>query len=546
MADDIATADQQQTDGTDYSAAYSDYSLGRKNPVDYQTRDENTGELQPGYKHVDQDGLFDQVMHGGFAEQQLKQLSQGQDLNADDPHAAQIHKLAMLGMAHQGREAEEHLLKMDEFGDLDPQHSWKVDLIKQRRQEEADQQVVADMQAGKRIIASPEDVQQLQSNANARAKYRSSQFLDDDQRKQLIEDTFKQDAEIRRASTPVPPEVVGASPQTKQVQLYGQFPKSTQAKFADMGVHIDPKTGTLAGIRNFKPPEPSENQSQPGTLGVPGQQPQQGGPAIVKSHADWQKLLPGTPYVTADGQRGTKVVTPRDRMLLSQYGPEMYQQMKDVPHAWDRKTGRYEVDEKAWNAIQDQKMNEHKIAVEKRQEAADKVKAERDYSMEQHRLANEEEASRYHQESEGLKTQTLEETKRNREAQEQDHMDQFEERTRDFWRREYEKNPPAVKDSVERSHFNPARWFGNTNRPPVEGETPDAARPATPEEIDKDIEDRVQNAVKGYKERHGRAETSSSPEGQSAFPGLEKTVAAARSGNQEAQNELKRRGIPWQ
>ena len=149
---------------------------------------------------------FDAAKTGFEAGVGNARLDKQQDFQQQQELERQQHEVVLNQLALRGREAQEEILHRHQEGTLSQQHSWRVDEIKQQRQEEQDKYIVEKLSSGEFEIGSPDDQQQLANNANARARIRNSNYLDDDAKQKAIEDTFKSDAQIRRSASPVPPE----------------------------------------------------------------------------------------------------------------------------------------------------------------------------------------------------------------------------------------------------------------------------------------------------------------------------------------------------
>jgi len=203
------------------------------------------------YIAYDDSALFNHHAYGQTAEQQLMELPEPQDVDG------MKHKAVLLKMAHQGRVARDEILRRNTAGEfLYPQHFEQAAEIQRQAQEEKDQQIVQGLASGELIIASQEDEQRLRDNANARAKFRSSPDIEDDQRQTLIDETYANDAEIRRAAIPIPPEQQARSPDLQRQKLIAAMPESDR----DKPWQYDAKSGTLQMPRGYKEPEADQDQ----------------------------------------------------------------------------------------------------------------------------------------------------------------------------------------------------------------------------------------------------------------------------------------------
>lgn len=175
--------------------------------------------------YTDPSALFDQHAYGQTAEQQLAELQTPLDVDGLK------HQAVLLDMAHRGRLAQDEILRRHSAGEFDdPQHVLQASQIQQRAQEEQDRNIVNGLSTGTLVISSPEDEQRLQDNANARAKFRSSPYIDDADREQLIAQTYADDAVIRRSAVPIPPEQRGRSWDTRLDRIYSQMSPETSER----------------------------------------------------------------------------------------------------------------------------------------------------------------------------------------------------------------------------------------------------------------------------------------------------------------------------
>ena len=201
---------------------------------------------------LDHDTLFNHHAYGQTAEQQLAELPEPQNTEALK------HQAVLANMAHQGRLARNEILRRYATGEFaDPQHVQQADAIQQQSQEEQDRQIVQGLSTGQLVIASPEDEQRLTNNANARAKFRSSRYLDDEQRSDLIAQTYADDASIRRAAVPISPEQRGRSPDLQKQKLIAAMPPEAR----DKPWQYDPKKGVLEMPRGYTEPDANAEQS---------------------------------------------------------------------------------------------------------------------------------------------------------------------------------------------------------------------------------------------------------------------------------------------
>jgi len=177
--------------------------------------------MDESYTGLDNSALFDHHAYGRQAEQHLAALSSPEPDDIDGLK----HQAALLQIAHQGRQAQGEILRRHSAGEFnDPQHIHQAGLIQQQAQEEQDQAIHQGLATGQLMIPSPEDEQRLANNANARSKWRSSPYLTDEQKKDLEAQSFANDAEIRRAAMPVPPEEIARSPETRVQKMVARMP----------------------------------------------------------------------------------------------------------------------------------------------------------------------------------------------------------------------------------------------------------------------------------------------------------------------------------
>ena len=251
------------------------------------------------YQHDDE--LFERQLHGRLAEQQLQQIEQERQMQfeqqgrermaqfqagneqdrlgqQEDFQAAgmmfdaqqkqqeqqtqMLHQAAMAKMAQKGREAEEEILNRHRQGELSEEHGWKVDLIKQARQEEQDQHLADGLASGDYEIASPEEQRALDDNASARGKWlvaKNAGRLDDDDYQKLVKQSFAADTAIRRNARPAPPEKRSQALESRRQAAMAKLPDHEQGK----PWQLDPKTGMLMLPRGWKEPPPPKPLSPP-------------------------------------------------------------------------------------------------------------------------------------------------------------------------------------------------------------------------------------------------------------------------------------------
>jgi hypothetical protein len=246
---------------------------------------------------MEPDDLFAQYQQGRVAEQHLATLPPQPDPDEDIAHRA-----TLLHLAIDGRRAEKTILARPELAQT---HGSLWHAVNDTAQEEQDQQIAAGLASGQLVIASPEDNQRLASNANARAKFRNSPHLSEEEKANLIAQTFANDTAIRRAALPVPPEQQAQSPPKKLRDLYAQMPPDVQRRLQGVVVHSEKGVPQL--MRGYKEPvgqppasPPDQGQhpagSHPAEIpGMPGARvitsPHDGKPDIVQwVNGEWKAM----------------------------------------------------------------------------------------------------------------------------------------------------------------------------------------------------------------------------------------------------------------
>lgn len=227
----------------------------------------------------------------------------------------------------------------------------------QQLQEEQDQQIVNGLATGQLVIPSQEDHRRLIHNANARAKFRNSPYLTAEQKKQLIAQTFANDAEIRRSAMPIPPEQRARSAEAQRRQLIESLPPEIQ----DKPWQFDQKSGTLQYPRGYREPQPPAGSQGDGEDGQDAalmsvrdplpQETQPENPPLVATKEEYDKLPPGTWYKHPNGTVGLKRGTPKERLkqqFENQYPGLDWEKHQDYPWRMDPRTGRLEIDKELY------------------------------------------------------------------------------------------------------------------------------------------------------------------------------------------------------
>ena len=258
--------------------------------------------------------LFDQRDYGRTAEQSLSDSQPSDDL---------AHQATLYRMAFSGRTAEEEILRRHAAGELAPEHTDRAEQLSQEAQNERDQQIVQGLSSVGQLVLSQDDLQRLQANAAARSKFRTSQTLDDSQKRDLFARTFASDAEIRRSAQPIPPEQIAQSPQARKARLLAQLDPSIRNE----PWQYDPETDSLQMPRGYRKPEPS---AITGYFDVaPEHVPANEQPQEVKSKEDFDRInvrkgvkfrYKGQEYATPGPAETPEQETARKKRELIEYG----------------------------------------------------------------------------------------------------------------------------------------------------------------------------------------------------------------------------------
>lgn len=311
------------------------------------------------YDYTDDSELFDQHLYGTLAEKSLSAIPPGESIEQLQ------HRAATTKMAADGRTAEEEILRRDQEGAISPENTWRVEIIKQKVQEEKDRQIVQGLATGKLVIASQEDRQRLTNNANARARIRASRELNDEQKNQLEADIFADDTKIRRAATNVPPEAVPHTPEFLLRKTAGQI--SPEDRAANPLVFDNGVPQVVRGFTKAEPPEkkPDEQRNYGGGkytydewvagAGLPNRGPKNA--PVIESREEYDKLRPGAFYTGPNGKVSRKKMT-QDDVIQAQWEREQQSIKRTIgPKAYaalekrgaiaqrDQKTGKVTIHE---------------------------------------------------------------------------------------------------------------------------------------------------------------------------------------------------------
>ena len=194
-------------------------------------------------------------------------------------------------------------------------------------QEEQDQQIVQGLSTGKLVLPSPKDHQRIADNAAARSKIRYSEDLRPEEKQSLLAETFANDAEIRRAAMPMPPEQVARAPETMVQNLVARMPPDLQR----LAAFIVPTKDGPQFMRGMPKGILSEAGGGAGATGDAGQQGEVGQPEAGDAGGTGAAGVPG-----AGGAQPAQAgpLTPEDEARWHTYlqrtlGPVMYKHVKD-------------------------------------------------------------------------------------------------------------------------------------------------------------------------------------------------------------------------
>jgi DNA-binding TFAR19-related protein (PDSD5 family) len=191
------------------------------------------------------DDLFQQWNQGRLAEQHLATLPPQPTPDEDFAHRA-----SLLHVALAGRRAEKQIVAQPGH----PQHQAVADAV----QNEQDQDVAAKLASGE-LVLDPPDVQKLGHIVNARSKIRDSKYLDDEQKRQAIAQTFEDEARIRRSARPIPPEA-RAKDYRQQKEIEAAEAKLPPEYRGSITIADD---GSKQIMRGYSPPKPTEQTTAP-------------------------------------------------------------------------------------------------------------------------------------------------------------------------------------------------------------------------------------------------------------------------------------------
>lgn len=186
----------------------------------YKGQDFNRQLYSQHVQNTHQDELFDRQQAGRMAEQHLQGLQQ-----QDRDTAEFTHRTVLNDLAQRGRMAEDELLERHRRGELNQEHDWKIQDIKEARHYEELKTKTDGVADGSMVFDNPEDSQAAQDIAKNRGLAQKAVRmgrLTDEQVKPVLDKLAKQEEDIYMRARPMNPQEKSASLQNKVKGYLGQ------------------------------------------------------------------------------------------------------------------------------------------------------------------------------------------------------------------------------------------------------------------------------------------------------------------------------------